>query len=235
MRPGVLLVVGVAPLLLVACGATTHSVSQVVTGKVVPVSVLSRALSKTASAPSEHVAIADSSTFLGCGSTTHMTSDIDNVRHAARFDRGQEPVVVSGKTTYVKNGRRWVVEPGGQLMWRYFPLSSAAFGMFEPSLLKLLRVHRLVDLGREKIDGVATTHYQAWLAKDKALHEPIEVWTDHTGRIRQASFGTGGQLNVTVDLSHFGERLHITPPRNAVTAGGQNWTASGTIKGHVCK
>jgi hypothetical protein len=242
MRAGFVLL-GFAPVLLMACGGTAPRVSDVVTGKRVPAALLSRALLKTASLPSEHVTIAQSVRFpsplpflsSSCTSTTRTIGDVDNVHHTARFGPA-EPIVLQGTTEYEKNGKQWVEAPGAAMLGRAFPLSSAGFGTFQPAFLKLLRPHRVTELEQENVDGVTTTHYRAWIGNDTGLRQPVEIWTDRSGRIRQAHFAQSGQMVVTIDLSHFGERLHITPPGTAVPeTNHSSFAIIGSDKGSSCK
>ena len=223
MRPGPALL-GFGPVLLVACGGTAPRVSYVVTGERVPAAFLRRALLKTASIPSEHVTIAQSITFSAplplvtssCTATSHTIGDVDNVHHTSRFAGPAELTVIQGTTEYEKNDKQqWVEAPGAGKLEQVFPLSSAGFGMLQPKFLKLLRPHRVTDLGHARVGGVPTTHYRVWIDGDTGLRQPVEMWTDHSGRIRQARFAQGGQMVVTVGLSDFGEHLHIVPPKNA--------------------
>lgn len=218
-RDSVLL--GAAPLMLVACGGTAHRVSYVVTGKRVPAAGPARALRKTASVPSAHVTIARRINFRAslpllssnCTSTTHTIGDVDNVHHTARFDQPAEPAVVSGTTYYEKNGRQWIETPGAALLGRALPLSSAGFGMFEPQFLKFVRPHRVTEIGSARIGGVPTTHYRTWIGGDKGVRQPVELWIDHSGMLRQARFAQSAGIVVTVGLSSFGEHLHIVRRR----------------------
>jgi hypothetical protein len=83
---------------------------------------------------------------------------------------------------------------------------------------------------------VPTTHYRLWIGGDTGLRQPVEMWTDHSGRIRQARFAQSGQMTVTVDLSHFGEHVHIVPPKSAVPDTGKSAFAfEGIGKGKACK
>jgi hypothetical protein len=243
MRPYLLL--GAAPVLLVACGGTAPRASYVVTGERVPAAFLRRALLKTASIPSEHVTIAQSITFSAplplvtssCTATTRTIGDVDNVHNAARFAGPAQSTVLRGTTEYEKNAKQqWVETPGAAIMGLVFPLSSAGFGTFQPKFLKRLRPHRVSDLGRARIDGVPATHYRVWIGGDTGLRQPVEMWTDHSGRIRQARFAESPQTVVTVDLSAFGEHLHIAPPQNAVPQPNKDsFSIMGLAKGKACK
>jgi hypothetical protein len=244
MRPGFALL-GFAPVLLTACGGTAPRASYVVTGRRVPAGFLRRALLKTASIPSEHVTIAQSITFSAplplvtssCTATSHTIGDVDNVHHVARFVGPTQSTVLRGTTEYEKNAKQqWVEAPTAAKFGQVFPLSSAGFGMFEPTYLKLLRPHRVSDLGGARVDGVPATHYRVWVGGDTDLRQPVEMWTDHSGRIRQARFSQGGQWTVTVDLSHFGEHVHIVPPKTAVPETGKTaFSIEGLGKGKSCK
>jgi len=244
MRAGSALL-GFAPVLLVACGGTAPRVSYVVTGRRVSSGVLRRALLKTASIPSEHVTIAQSITFSAplplvtssCTATSRTTGDVDNVHHAARFVGPAQSTVLRGTTEYEKNAKRqWVETPTAAKFGQVFPLSSAGFGTFQPRFLKLLRPHRVSDLGHAKVGGGPATHYRVWIGGDTGLRQPVEMWTDHSGRIRQARFSQGGQWTVTVDLSHFGEHVRIVPPKTAVPETGKDaFSSEGLGKGKACK
>jgi len=244
MRAGSVLL-GFAPVLLVACGGTRPRVSYVVTGERVPATFLRRALLKTASIPSEHVTIAQSITFSAplplvtssCTTTSRTIGDVDNVHHSARFVGPAQSTVLQGTTEYEKNAKQhWVEAPRAAKFGQVFPLSSAGFGTFQPKYLKLLRPHRVSDLGRVRIDGVPATHYRVWIGGDTGLRQPIEMWTDHSGRIRQARFSQGGQWTVTIDLSRFGEHVRIVSPRTAVPDTGKTaYSIEGLGKGKACK
>jgi len=235
---------GAAPLVLTACGGTAHRVSYVVTGVRVPSAGLTRALRKTAGVPSVHVTIARRISFKSpfpvvssnCTTTTHTTGDVDNVHHTARFDQPAAPVVVSGTTYYEKNGRQWTETPGAALLGRAFPLSSAGFGTFEPRFLKFVRPHRVTEIGSARIGGAPTTQYRTWIGGDEGVRQPVELWTDHSGRLRQARFAQSPDIVVTVRLSGFGEHLHIVPPKTAVPSTNKmSVKLYGSGKGKACK
>jgi hypothetical protein len=244
MRAGSALL-GLAPALLVDCGGTAPRVSYAVTGRRVPAGVLSRALLKTSSIPREHVTIAQSITFpaplplvtSSCTATSHTIGDVDNVRHAARFVGPAQSTVFQGTTEYSKNAKQqWDETPRAASFGRVFPLSSAGFGMFQPEFLKLLRPHHVSDLGHGRIGGVPTIHYRVWIGGDTGLRQPVEMWTDRSGRIRQARFSQSGQMVVTVGLSHFGEHVRIVPPKSAVPDTGKSaFAIEGLGKGKACK
>jgi hypothetical protein len=202
-------------------------------------------LLKTASIPSEHVAIAQSITFSAplplvtssCTATSRTIGDVDNLHHAARFAGPTQSTVLRGTTEYEKNAKlQWVEVPKAASFGKVFPLSSAGFGTFQPRFLKLLRPHRVTDLGRASVVGVPVTHYRVWIGGDTDLRQPVEMWTDHSGRIRQARFSEGGQWTVTVDLSHFREPVHIVSPKTAVPVTGKTAFGSDSLgKGKSCK
>jgi hypothetical protein len=114
--------------------------------------------------------------------------------------------------------------PGAALLGRAFPLSSAGFGTFEPQFLKFVRPHRVTEIGSARIGG------------DEGVRQPVELWTDHSGRLRQARLAQSPDIVVTVGLSGFGEHLHIVPPKTAVPATDKmSVKLSGSGKGKACK
>ena len=121
--------------------------------------------------------------------------------------------------------------------------------MSDPTqLLRYLRAGSdgVTSLGRERLDGVVTTHYRAQLNLDRvtagmpsAVHAalsrfeqaasqhdlPIDVWIDRRNLVRrvvmslnlQSPSGQAVQETVTVDLSHYGpQRRPASPPADQV-------------------
>jgi hypothetical protein len=95
-------------------------------------------------------------------------------------------------------------------------------------------------LGKERVRGVATTHYAFQIDFDQLLHDnkalqqfksvtgissvPAEAWVDARGRVRKltvqmsmgAALGTPMTMTITEDLYDFGVRTDIEPPSGSM-------------------
>lgn len=110
----------------------------------------------------------------------------------------------------------------------------------ELSLLAKGAISSARPVGPAVVDGVATTQYTVVLDATRLTQHlsatersdlqalingkslTLQVWVDGSGRVRQVSFaerisaavggGAAGSTSVTLDYSHFGPAVHISPP-----------------------
>ena len=83
-----------------------------------------------------------------------------------------------------------------------------------------------LDIVKDKVDGVDTTHYRGRLAAQTAggTAGPFDVWVGKDdGYVRRVQFATGAAAStasarLTMDLSDFGKDVTITVPSAAETA-----------------
>jgi hypothetical protein len=107
-------------------------------------------------------------------------------------------------------------------------------------------------LGKERIRGIATTHYAFHIDFDQLVHDnkalaqfksltgissvPAEAWIDAQGRVRRlnvqmsmgAGLGTPMTMTISEDLYDFGVRTDIEPPSGSMVTDISNLTGSGS-------
>lgn len=230
-----------ASLALVACGG--HNAAS-------PTKALvSLAADKTATAGSEHVRF--SGYVVAGGQTVNLSGDGDFQQTpqagqaTLRISGGPVDTsideVIKGWTVYVRSplfgtmlpeGAHWASLDLKKLGSKY-GVDLGQLSQVSPSdtLTALKKAGSVHDLGRARIDGVSTTHYEAVIALDKlpggsSLAKlahlsavPIDVWIDGQGLMRRLVLSESVDVNgqsaatrITMDLSRFGEPVHVTVP-----------------------
>jgi hypothetical protein len=235
MRPSRLLL-PVAPLALAACGGAAHE-AMTMSGEPVPASYVQQALVKTGKASSAHFTLLIKDKTFGCTTTSRSSGDVDNAHRTARLDLddGQTRAILAGDEYYSRSPRsRWQKVDLHQFMG----LSAATLPWFTSApgelLGPLVSIPRVLKGGEQRIGGVATTKYEAWLRIRHQKRElPVYLWLDGKDHVRQL------QLNVffgvaTMRISRFGEHVHVAVPRRAVTPR-RNGQWSGIEKLVSCK
>jgi hypothetical protein len=128
-------------------------------------------------------------------------------------------------STLLPSGKQWVAislaKPGTLLGFDLGALTGQT-----PSAVLGVLAHgsgSATTVGKERVDGVQTTHYRAPIAGKPggATYKPVDVWVDGNGLIRKAhlDYVTAGKatspgFHVALDvyLSDFGMKVASTPP-----------------------
>lgn len=183
------------------------------------------AVRRTAAAPSAHVSMT--------GGEITGSGDYSRVQHIGELYTNAFCVkaaeVIDGTRMYTRGSfpgskrspRKWTRQDlsanSSAIVRNNWP--RAQLLTFVPPLGMLAAAGHVSNLGRQKIDGVGTTHYQTHLADFRkglpsfALPSmgDIDVWVDRRdGYIRRAQFDIG--VTETVTLSRFGEQVHVKIP-----------------------
>ena len=239
LRPVVLAMT--ASLALAACGGhRSASPAQL---------LVARSADKTASVGSEHVHL--SGYVVAGGQTVNMSGDGD---FQSSPQVGQASIRISGGTVNASVDevmKDWTIYIRSPLFARLLPegatwasldlkslgakagVDLGQLSQVSPSdsLSALRKAGSVHDLGRGKIHGVMTTHYEAVvdlgkLPGGKSLAKlahlsavPIDVWVDGRGLMRRmvlseviTANGQTAATRITMDLSKFGEPVHVTVP-----------------------
>jgi len=245
VRPTVLAVT--ASLVLVACGG--HKTASPT------LAAVSNAADKTAAAGSEHVRF--SGYVVAGGRTVNLSGDGDFQESpqagqaSLEISGGQVSTsideVIKGWTVYVRSplfgnvlpeGAHWASLDLKQLGSKY-GIDLGQLSQVSPtgSLSALKKAGSVHELGRARINGVSTTHYEAVIDLDKlpggtslakqahVSAVPIDVWIDGRGLMRRMVLSEAVNVNgqsaatrITMDLSNFGEPVHVTVPDPGDTA-----------------
>jgi hypothetical protein len=107
-------------------------------------------------------------------------------------------------------------------------------------------------LGKERVRGIATTHYAFQIDFEQLVHDskalaqfksltgissvPAEAWIDAQGRVRRlnvqmsmgAQLGTPMRMTISEELYDFGVRTDIEPPSGSMVTDISNLTGSGS-------
>lgn len=211
--------------------------------------LVARSADKTTSVGSEHVHI--SGYVVAGGQTVNMSGDGD---FQSSPPVGQASLRISGgsvDTSVDEVMKDWTIYIRSPLFARLLPegatwasldlkslgskygVDLGQLSQVSPTdtLASLKKAGSVHDLGREKIHGVATTHYEAVvdlgkLPGGKSLEKlahlsavPIDVWVDAQGLMRRmvlseviTANGQSAATRITMDLSKFGEAVHVNLP-----------------------
>jgi hypothetical protein len=210
---------------------------------------VSLAADKTTAAGSEHVRF--SGYVVAGGQTVNLSGDGDFQQSpqagqaSLRISGGPVDMsideVINGWTVYVRSplfgnvlpeGAHWASLDLKKLGSKY-GVDLGQLSQVSPAdtLAALRKAGSVHDLGRARVDGVSTTHYEAVVALDKlpggkSLAKlahlsavPIDVWIDGQGLMRRMVLSEAVNVNgqsaatrITMDLSRFGEPVHVTVP-----------------------
>jgi hypothetical protein len=225
-------------LLLAACGGDAASVDPV-----------AKAANTTAKDGSAHVAFTASSTSAGAKVDISGSGDFSTASEEGQLSIQFRSAQSSGTIReLLKDGAVYMISPLFQATvpqgkaWVKIDLKKAghtagfdvnSFSAATPdqTLALLKKTGKVVKIGLEKLDGVATTHYRASIDPAKlkqdnlpagatVTYEPIDVWIDSTDHVRRLhvaySAGAAGSSEMAMSFSRFGQPVNVTLPDESV-------------------
>ena len=225
MRRAVLLV-GVVPLALVACGGSKRPASSTSA-----LATLEAAAVKTVQAGSEHVSLEASANAGGqkIALSGSGAFDTKNRRGTLHVDLSADTLsaaideVLDGTIVYARSPLLNAALPAGKKWLKIDVAKAGKASGFDLSLLaaqdpgQALAFFRglksVTTIGQETVGGVSTTHYHAV----QAGAATYDAWVGDDGyihRIRVVST-SGTKVTATTDLSDFGASVHVTVPSAA--------------------
>ena len=255
---GALLALVVTTLVVAGCGGTIDPVAQAAT-RTSDVSSLRFSMTMKLQVPS--VSSPFSIKASGAVDTTaqrlELTMDLSRLAALAGQPGalGKMTIVEDGLVMYMTGGGLSRVLPGGKT-WARVDLSQAAGtmgldpsgltgGQTDPrtSLAQLREAGNVVRIGRQTLNGIATTRYSVLLDLRKGLsnlegpsrkmmeqvvdrldalggrYVPADAWIDADGYLRRFHLaipnylGSGSSLAITMDLFDFGSRVNVSVPQ----------------------
>ena len=215
----------VLPVALAACGSNE---ARVVQEQLTPTATVQQAAKKTAAATSAHVAFNASGVAGGENVSLSGTADFDiaNSRgsfHADVSEYGAVDLILDGNTAYLRAPLLKAFLPAGKTWLKLDGKMRRSLKSVpqdpKQALARLKKLAHVRKVGEETIDGVTTTHYHGVARSGEGT---FDVWVGNDdGYVRRVSAGgsgQGGNGEVVITLSNFGEPVSVTAPPASETA-----------------